>query len=46
MDEEVVGEMEEKRWSLGIWRMDVWMSGCGPEMVGFEGVVGRGVGWV
>jgi hypothetical protein len=46
MSEGFVGEMVENRWSVGIWRTDIWMPVCGPELVGFEGVVSKGARWV
>jgi hypothetical protein len=45
MSEGLVNEMAEKKWSVGTWRTDIWMPACGPELVGFEGVVSKGVKW-
>ena len=37
--------MVEKKWSVGIWRTDLWMPVCEPELVGLEGVVGKRSAW-
>lgn len=46
MGEGVVGELVEEKWSVGVWRTDIWMPVCGPELVRVEGVVRKGARWV
>jgi hypothetical protein len=40
-----VGGMLGEKWSVGIWRTDIWEPVCMPELVGVEGVVSKGQRW-